>query len=48
MSRKIMRCQFGLESCHLQELPLAPIHDELQSAEIPLPEYVSQYSRKKA
>lgn len=32
----------------LQELPLAPIHDELQSAEIPLPEYVSQYSRKKA
>ncbi len=32
----------------LQELPLAPIHDELQSAEIPLPEYVSQYSRRKA
>ncbi len=32
----------------LQELPLAPIHDELQSAEIPLPEYVSRYSRRKA
>jgi uncharacterized protein len=32
----------------LQEMPLAPIRDELQSADIPLPEYVSLYSRNVA
>jgi nitroimidazol reductase NimA-like FMN-containing flavoprotein (pyridoxamine 5'-phosphate oxidase superfamily) len=30
----------------LQEMPLTPIRDELQSEEVLLPEYVSQYSRK--
>ena len=30
----------------LQELPLSPIQDELQTAEIPLPEYLDRYSRK--
>jgi nitroimidazol reductase NimA-like FMN-containing flavoprotein (pyridoxamine 5'-phosphate oxidase superfamily) len=30
----------------LQEMPLTPIRDELQSENIPLPEYVAQYSRK--
>ena len=30
----------------LQESPLPPIHDELQSENIPLPKYVTQYSRK--
>jgi nitroimidazol reductase NimA-like FMN-containing flavoprotein (pyridoxamine 5'-phosphate oxidase superfamily) len=30
----------------LQELPLSPIQDELQTAEIPLPEYLARYSRK--
>jgi uncharacterized protein len=30
----------------LQEMPLAPIRDELQSGNIPLPKYVAQYSRK--
>ena len=30
----------------LQESPLPPIHDELQSENIPLPKYVAQYSRK--
>ncbi len=30
----------------LQEMALPPIHDELQSENIPLPEYVAQYSRK--
>lgn len=29
----------------LQELPLSPIGDELQSNNIPLPEYIAQYSR---
>ncbi len=29
----------------LQEMPLTPIRDELQLENIPLPEYVSQYSR---
>ena len=32
----------------LQETPLTPIRDELQSEEILLPQYVSQYSRKEA
>lgn len=31
----------------LQETTLLPIHDELQSQEIGLPEYIAQYSRKK-
>jgi uncharacterized protein len=30
----------------LQEIPLTPIRDELQSENIPLPTYVAQYSRK--
>jgi len=30
----------------LQELPLAPIQDELQTSEIPLPDYLARYSRK--
>jgi len=30
----------------LQEMPLTPIRDELQSENIPLPKYVAQYSRK--
>ena len=30
----------------LQEIPLTPIRDELQSENIPLPKYVAQYSRK--
>jgi nitroimidazol reductase NimA-like FMN-containing flavoprotein (pyridoxamine 5'-phosphate oxidase superfamily) len=30
----------------LQEMALPPIHDELQSENIPLPKYVAQYSRK--
>ena len=30
----------------LQEMPLTPIRDELQSQNIPLPKYVAQYSRK--
>jgi uncharacterized protein len=29
----------------LQELPLSPIRDELQSKDVPLPEYIGQYSR---
>ena len=32
----------------LQEMPLTPIRDELQSEEVLLPQYVSQYSRKEA
>jgi len=32
----------------LQEMPLAPIQDELQLDHIPLPEYVSRYSRREA
>ena len=32
----------------LQETPLIPIRDELQSEEVLLPDYVSQYSRKEA
>ena len=32
----------------LQEVPLSPIHDELHSEDVPLPGYVSQYSRKEA
>jgi len=31
----------------LQEVSSTPIHDELQSADIRVPEYVAQYSRKK-
>ena len=31
----------------LQETPLPPIRDEVQSENIPLPKYVAQYSRKK-
>lgn len=31
----------------LQEMPLTPIRDEVQSENIPLPKYVAQYSRKK-
>jgi len=31
----------------LQELPAAPIRDELQTEEIILPEYIAGYSRKK-
>jgi hypothetical protein len=30
----------------LQERPLAAIRDELQSENIPLPQYIAQYSRK--
>jgi len=30
----------------LQELPLAPIQDKLQTSEVPLPEYLACYSRK--
>ena len=30
----------------LQEMPLTPIRDELQSENIPLPKYVAQYSRQ--
>lgn len=30
----------------LQETPLAPIRDELQTDPIPLPDYISKYSRK--
>jgi nitroimidazol reductase NimA-like FMN-containing flavoprotein (pyridoxamine 5'-phosphate oxidase superfamily) len=29
----------------LQEVPLTPLQDELQSSDIPLPEYIAQYSR---
>lgn len=29
----------------MQEMPLPPIHDELQSEAVPLPEYVTGYSR---
>ena len=29
----------------LQELPLSPIRDELQSQDVPLPEYIAGYSR---
>jgi uncharacterized protein len=29
-----------------EELPLSPIRDDLQSEEIPLPDYVAQYTRK--
>ena len=32
----------------LQEIPLTPIRDELQSEDVRLPEYISQYSRKRA
>ena len=32
----------------LRETPLVPLHDELQSEEVPLPEYVARYSRKYA
>jgi nitroimidazol reductase NimA-like FMN-containing flavoprotein (pyridoxamine 5'-phosphate oxidase superfamily) len=32
----------------LRELPLSPMQDELQSKEIPLPQYVADYSRKQA
>src|SRR5215207_3210264 len=31
----------------LQEVPSTPIHDELQPVDIPVPEYVTKYSRKK-
>ena len=31
----------------LQETPLAPLRDELQSEEVPLPEYVAGYSRSR-
>ena len=31
----------------LQQIPLAPIRDELQTENIPLPAYLSEYSRKK-
>jgi hypothetical protein len=31
----------------LQEIPSAPVRDEVQSNEIPLPEYVAAYSRKR-
>jgi uncharacterized protein len=31
----------------LQELPLAPVRDALQSEAVPMPEYVEQYSRKR-
>ena len=31
----------------LQEMPLAPIRDELQSGDVPLPASVAQYSRKR-
>ena len=30
----------------MRELPLAPIQDELQTSEIPLPDYLARYSRK--
>jgi uncharacterized protein len=30
----------------LQELPLSPIRDELQSDDVPLPQYIAAYSRK--
>jgi nitroimidazol reductase NimA-like FMN-containing flavoprotein (pyridoxamine 5'-phosphate oxidase superfamily) len=30
----------------LQETPVSPIRDELQSEDIPLPEYIARYSRK--
>jgi uncharacterized protein len=30
----------------LQEMPLTPIRDELQSQNIPLPKYIARYSRK--
>src|SRR5689334_20199628 len=32
----------------LQETPLVPLHDELQSEEVPLPGYVARYSRRHA
>jgi nitroimidazol reductase NimA-like FMN-containing flavoprotein (pyridoxamine 5'-phosphate oxidase superfamily) len=32
----------------LRELPLSPIQDELQSEEIPVPQYVADYSRNQA
>jgi uncharacterized protein len=32
----------------LQEMPSVPIQDELQSKDVSLPEYISQYSRKPA
>ena len=31
----------------LQETPLAPLRDELQSEEVPLPDYVAGYSRRR-
>jgi hypothetical protein len=31
-----------------QELPLSPIRDGLQSKDVPLPEYITQYSRTRA
>ena len=31
----------------LQEMPLAPVRDALQSDSVPMPEYVEQYSRKR-
>ena len=31
----------------LQEVPLAPIRDELQTENIPLPSYIAEYSRKR-
>ena len=32
----------------LQEVPLTPMQDELQSGEIPLPEYIAKYSRTRS
>jgi|SRR5215211_6334848 len=32
----------------LQETPLTPLRDERQSEEVPLPEYVARYSRRRA
>jgi hypothetical protein len=31
----------------LQEIPLSPIQDELQTENIPLPSYIAEYSRKR-
>ena len=31
----------------LQELPLSPLRDELQPKDVPLPEYIAQYSRSR-
>ena len=30
----------------LKEMPLSPIHDELQTEEVALPEYIAEYSRR--